>query len=42
MTMEEYKKSLDEKGLMRFWKKPPAVESVSVNGEIVTNSKVSV
>lgn len=35
MTVEEYKKELDKTGLMRFWKKPPAVEAVVANGEII-------
>ncbi len=28
MTVEEYKKELDKKGLMRFWKKKEPVEAV--------------
>jgi hypothetical protein len=32
MTFEDYKKELDKTGLMRFWKKPPAVEAVTATG----------
>ena len=35
MTYDEYKKELDRTGLMRFWKKPPTVEAVNKDGEIV-------
>lgn len=32
MTIEDYKKELDSKGLMRFWKKKEPVESVGKDG----------
>lgn len=35
MTIDEYKKELDKTGLMRFWKKAPAVEAVNKDGEVV-------
>jgi putative SOS response-associated peptidase YedK len=34
MTAEEYRKELDKKGLMRFWKKEP-VEVVGKEGEVL-------
>lgn len=33
MTIEEYKKELDNKGLMRFWKKKEPAETVGKDGE---------
>ncbi len=35
MTYEDYKKQLDKTGLMRFWKKAPAVQAVNKDGEVV-------
>ena len=35
MTIEDYRKELDKNGLMRFWKKAPAVEIVNRDGEII-------
>lgn len=35
MTIEDYKKELDKNGLMRFWKKAPAVEAVDKDGEVI-------
>jgi hypothetical protein len=32
MTIEDYKKELDKNGLMRFWKKAPAVEAINKEG----------
>ena len=32
MTFEDYKRQLDKTGLMRFWKKAPAVEAVGPSG----------
>jgi hypothetical protein len=38
MTFEDYKKELDKTGLMRYWKKPPAVEAVGPTGEPVKHN----
>jgi len=35
MTVDEYKKQLDKTGLMKYWKKAPAVEAVGTNGEVI-------
>ena len=35
MTVDEYKKQLDRTGLMRFWKKAPAVEAVNTSGQVI-------
>ena len=32
MTFEDYKKELDKTGLMKYWKKAPAVEAVGITG----------
>ena len=41
MTIDDYKKELDKVGLMRFWKKPPAVEAVSASGEVIKPGSVA-
>jgi putative SOS response-associated peptidase YedK len=38
MTIDEYKKELDKTGLMRFWKKAPAMEAVDANGQVIKAS----
>jgi hypothetical protein len=40
MTIEEYKKELDKNGLMRFWKKPPVVEVLNKDGEVVKTGSI--
>jgi putative SOS response-associated peptidase YedK len=32
MTVEDYKKELDKTGLMKYWKKAPAIEAVGISG----------